>query len=147
MSSAIFETHFPSLPAPKRGKVRDMYDLGDAMLMVASDRLSAFDVVMPNPARAGGISEVLKIAHLAQAFHVAVSPHGVGSGINIAAALQLAAVMPNFTIYEYNQLLNPLRHGLLDTEMRFVDGALLVPEGPGLGVRLNEDAVRRYALS
>jgi phosphoribosylaminoimidazole-succinocarboxamide synthase len=49
MSSAIFETHFPSLPAPKRGKVRDMYDLGDAMLMVASDRLSAFDVVMPNP--------------------------------------------------------------------------------------------------
>jgi D-arabinonate dehydratase/D-galactarolactone cycloisomerase len=107
----------------------------------------AVDVVMPNPARAGGISEVLKIAHLAQAFHVAVSPHGVGSGINIAAALQLAAVMPNFTIYEYNQLLNPLRHGLLDTEMRFVDGALLVPEGPGLGVRLNEDAVRRYALS
>ncbi|MDI6796463.1 MAG: phosphoribosylaminoimidazolesuccinocarboxamide synthase [Desulfatibacillaceae bacterium] len=49
MSSAIFETHFPDLPAPKRGKVRDMYDLGDAMLMVASDRLSAFDVVMPNP--------------------------------------------------------------------------------------------------
>ena len=49
MSGAIFETHFPNLPAPKRGKVRDMYDLGDAMLMVASDRLSAFDVVMPNP--------------------------------------------------------------------------------------------------
>ncbi|MBI5845416.1 MAG: phosphoribosylaminoimidazolesuccinocarboxamide synthase [Deltaproteobacteria bacterium] len=49
MRQAVFETDFPALPAPKRGKVRDMYDLGDAFLMVATDRLSAFDVVMPDP--------------------------------------------------------------------------------------------------
>lgn len=107
----------------------------------------AVDVVMPNPARAGGITEVLRIAQLAEAYHVAVSPHGVGSGINIAAALQLAAVMPNFRIYEYNQLLNPLRHGLLDTQLEFIDGCLRVPEGPGLGIKLNEDAVREFRLT
>jgi len=49
MTSALFETDFPGLKLVKRGKVRDMYDLGDAFLMVASDRISAFDVIMPNP--------------------------------------------------------------------------------------------------
>jgi phosphoribosylaminoimidazole-succinocarboxamide synthase len=45
----VLETKIEGLPAPIRGKVRDMYDLGDRMLMVATDRLSAFDVVLPNP--------------------------------------------------------------------------------------------------
>ena len=49
MPTTLFETDFPSLQLVKRGKVRDMYDLGDAFLMVASDRISAFDVIMPNP--------------------------------------------------------------------------------------------------
>ena len=43
------ETDFPGLKLIKRGKVRDLYDLGDALLMVATDRISAFDVIMPNP--------------------------------------------------------------------------------------------------
>lgn len=44
----IHETKLEGLQAPKRGKVRDIYDLGDALLIVATDRLSAFDVVLPN---------------------------------------------------------------------------------------------------
>jgi len=46
---AIYETHLPKLKLKGRGKVRDIYDLGDSLLIVASDRISAFDVVMPNP--------------------------------------------------------------------------------------------------
>ncbi len=46
---AVFETHFPSLVLKSRGKVRDIYDLGDSLLIVATDRISAFDVVMPTP--------------------------------------------------------------------------------------------------
>ena len=46
---AIFETHLPKLRLQGRGKVRDIYDLGESLLIVASDRISAFDVVMPNP--------------------------------------------------------------------------------------------------
>jgi len=49
MQNAIKETVFESLNLKNRGKVRDIYDLGDALLMVASDRVSAFDVVLPNP--------------------------------------------------------------------------------------------------
>jgi len=49
MAQAVFETHFPDVKLYNRGKVRDVYDLGNTLLMVASDRLSAFDVVMPDP--------------------------------------------------------------------------------------------------
>ena len=49
MSSAVFETNLLGLSLRRRGKVRDIYDLGDALLIVASDRISAFDVVMNDP--------------------------------------------------------------------------------------------------
>ena len=49
MSQAVMETDFPGLNLLKRGKVRDIYDLDDYLLMVATDRISAFDVVMPDP--------------------------------------------------------------------------------------------------
>ena len=49
MTRVVRETGFPNLKLIQRGKVRDMYDLGDAYLMVATDRMSAFDVVLPDP--------------------------------------------------------------------------------------------------
>ena len=49
MGQAVIETNLEALNLMKRGKVRDIYDLGDYLLMVATDRISAFDVVMPNP--------------------------------------------------------------------------------------------------
>jgi len=47
-SPVVLQTNIPGAPAPKRGKVRDLYDLGDKLLIVVTDRLSAFDVIMPN---------------------------------------------------------------------------------------------------
>ena len=47
-NGALLETEIPGLPRPHRGKVRDIYDLGDTLLFVATDRISAFDCVMPN---------------------------------------------------------------------------------------------------
>jgi phosphoribosylaminoimidazole-succinocarboxamide synthase len=49
MNAAILETNFPALKLRSRGKVRDIYELGDRLLIVATDRLSAFDVVLPTP--------------------------------------------------------------------------------------------------
>ena len=49
MEKAIFETNIKEVPLLKRGKVRDIYDLGDTLLIVATDRISAFDVVLPTP--------------------------------------------------------------------------------------------------
>jgi phosphoribosylaminoimidazole-succinocarboxamide synthase len=49
MGQIVVQTNFKDLPLKGRGKVRDIYDLGDTLLIVATDRISAFDVVMPNP--------------------------------------------------------------------------------------------------
>ncbi len=55
MTPHVLETDFEDLKLLKRGKVRDIYDLGDALLMVATDRMSAFDVVMDDPIPGKGI--------------------------------------------------------------------------------------------
>ena len=55
MTAPVSQTDFAELKLIKRGKVRDLYDLGDELLMVATDRISAFDVVMPNPIPDKGI--------------------------------------------------------------------------------------------
>ena len=47
LSAPLLETKIPELPPPTRGKVRDVYDLGDRLLIVATDRISAYDVVLP----------------------------------------------------------------------------------------------------
>ena len=47
-NGALLSTSIPGLPEPARGKVRDVYDLGDSLLMVATDRISAFDYILPN---------------------------------------------------------------------------------------------------
>jgi phosphoribosylaminoimidazole-succinocarboxamide synthase len=49
MQQAVYSTDFPTLKVFRRGKVRDVYDLGSTLLMVASDRISAFDVIMADP--------------------------------------------------------------------------------------------------
>lgn len=114
------------------------FDVRDSLLH------GSIDVVMPNLTRCGGLTEALRIAALASAFHVDVSPHGVGSGIGLCAALQLMAAIPNVRAYEYNQLPNPLRHDLLAQPPAFADGRLALPPGPGLGFDLNQDTVDRY---
>ena len=48
-TGAVFQTELPGVTLKARGKVRDIYDLGDSLLIVATDRLSAFDYVLPNP--------------------------------------------------------------------------------------------------
>lgn len=53
-ANAVFETNVAGLPKPKRGKVRDVYTLDDAILLVATDRISAFDVVFPTPVPSKG---------------------------------------------------------------------------------------------
>ncbi|MDE3110592.1 MAG: phosphoribosylaminoimidazolesuccinocarboxamide synthase, partial [Acidobacteriota bacterium] len=49
MNAVVSQTNFPGLTLRGRGKVRDIYELGDRLLIVATDRLSAFDVVLPTP--------------------------------------------------------------------------------------------------
>ena len=113
------------------------------------DRLVGF--IQPDVARAGGISETRDIATLAQAFNVGYAPHvGWSGAVCAAASLQLAAAMPAFTSFECMFIANPLRDQLTTVPVgaanRLVDGQLAVPQGPGLGVEINWDAVARYRV-
>lgn len=113
------------------------------------DRLVA--VIQPDVARAGGISETRDIATLAQAFHVGYAPHvGWSGAVCVAASLQLAAAMPAFVSFECMFIGNPLRDELatrrIGAAQDLVDGCLAVPQGPGLGIDINWDAVQRYRI-
>ena len=108
-------------------------------------------IIQPDVARAGGISETRDIATLAHAFHVGYAPHvGWSGAVCVAASLQLAAAMPAFVSFECMFIANPLRDELatqrVGAAQDLVDGQLPVPQGPGLGIDIDWDAVQRYRI-
>ncbi|MDR7521756.1 MAG: mandelate racemase/muconate lactonizing enzyme family protein [Armatimonadota bacterium] len=106
----------------------------------------ALDVVQPDVCRSGGLTECRRIAYLADTFGAALAPHvSIGSAIQFAASAQLAAAVPNFMIMEYWVADNPIGNPVLRTPLRLEGGMLAMPDGPGLGVDLIEDALLRYA--
>ncbi len=105
----------------------------------------AADILQPSITKVGGISEFKKIATLAQAANLPVAPHSFYFGPGLAATLHVAATfggaMPvEFPTGEYETPF--LAHPLVAR-----DGWMEVPSGPGLGVEINEDALRRHPYS
>jgi galactonate dehydratase len=105
-------------------------------------------VAQPDLSHAGGITEVTRIAALADTFGVALAPHCPLGPISLAASLQVAFCTPNFLIQEqslgihYNKEADLLSY-LVDTEpFRFTDGHALRTTLPGLGIDVDEAAVR-----
>jgi L-alanine-DL-glutamate epimerase-like enolase superfamily enzyme len=107
----------------------------------------SIDVVQPDVCRSGGITECRRIAQLADAFGKAATPHvSIGSSIQFAASVHLAAATPNQTWMEYWYGANPLGDAILTRPLRIEDGYLWVPEGPGLGIEIDEEALRQHAI-
>jgi D-arabinonate dehydratase/D-galactarolactone cycloisomerase len=105
------------------------------------------DVVQPDVCRAGGLTEAKRIAELADAYHKAATPHvSIGSAIQFAASVHLAASLPNQTLMEFWYGGNPLGDPLRKTPFRIEDGYFWVPETPGLGADIDEDALRQWAV-
>ncbi len=111
------------------------------------------DVVQPDVSRCGGVSEAVKIARMASAFHVAFAPHtGQSSAVCLATSLHLAAAMPNTTTYEFiaadwsADQANPLRTELSDFDFANMrdGGTARAPDRPGIGMTVDWDAVERY---
>jgi galactonate dehydratase len=110
-------------------------------------------VAQPDVSHAGGISEVRRIAAMAETYDVTVAPHCPLGPIALAASLQIAFAIPNFLIQEqsvgihYN-VDNDLLDYLLDPDpLRFVDGYAAQPTAPGLGITIDEEAVERAAAT
>jgi galactonate dehydratase len=98
------------------------------------------DVIQPDLCHAGGISECKKIAALAEAYYVQVAPHSPQGPVSTAAAAHLALAIPNFLILEYVRSA-PYRDRVLKDPWQVAGGHMVVPDRPGLGVDLDEDAL------
>jgi len=113
----------------------------------------AVDIVQPDTCSAGGLSECKKIADMAAVYAVRYVPHVWGTGIALAAALQLLAVLPSHTppslhpvepILEFDRTEHPIRDALLKAPIQQREGRVAVPEGSGLGIEINDDALKRF---
>ncbi|HEY1934129.1 MAG TPA: mandelate racemase/muconate lactonizing enzyme family protein [Acetobacteraceae bacterium] len=115
-------------------------------------RLAA--VVQPDLTLCGGFEVGRTIGVLCAAEHLRISPHVWGTGVGLAAALHFLAALPSYPhadhvpfppLLEYDVGNNALQNEIFEEPVRFNDGYLDVPQGPGLGVTLDEAAVRRFS--
>ena len=107
--------------------------------------LQAADVIQPDISHIGGLLETKKLAAWADAYYVTIAPHNVGGQINTAAALHLAACTTNFKIQEYfNDFADPWVRETAPGLPEVVDGYFALPQGPGLGVELDEDVIEAH---
>jgi galactonate dehydratase len=98
----------------------------------------AVAIIQPDLSHCGGIWEARKIAAMAESRNIAVAPHCPLGPIALAASLQLAACTPNFLIQEHLTL----GENLLKEPFKVVEGHVAVPEKPGLGIEIDEAALR-----
>jgi D-galactarolactone cycloisomerase len=105
------------------------------------------DVLQPDVCRAAGLTECKRIAELADAFGKAATPHvSIGSAIHFAASVHLAAALPNQTIMEFWYAANPIGNAVIRQPLRIENGYFHVPEGTGLGIEIDEDALRKFSI-
>ena len=107
-------------------------------------RAGAFDIVQPDTTKVGGLSESRRIGWMAQEHGARLIPHGWNTAVGLAADLQLASALPDTTLVEYKTG-SPYIDELVAEPWRLDDdGMLAIPSAPGLGLRLDHDAVARY---
>ena len=110
-------------------------------------QVGGVDIIQPDLSHAGGITEVKKIAAMAEAYDVALAPHCPLGPIALSACLQVDATCYNAIIQEqsigihYNEHHDPLDYIKNPEDFKFVDGYVAMPKKPGLGVEVNKELV------
>ncbi len=101
-------------------------------------------IIMPDICWCGGISEARKIANMAETYYLPVAPHNCGGPVLHAASAHLAANVTNLSILETvrRHYLDEYR-GLVSSTLTVADGALPLPQGPGLGIELKPEVLAR----
>lgn len=107
------------------------------------------DVAQPDIGRVGGLTEAMRVCHMAQDRGRLIVPHCWKSGIGIAASAHMAAAIPNCPFIEFlpaELCDSALRRDLVEDELNIVGGKIELPKKPGLGFELNRDALYHYAV-
>ncbi len=107
----------------------------------------AVDILQPDVARAGGISEIKRIAAMAEKHRLPISFHTYGDAVALASSLHLAVALENSIVMELDCSENPFRTDLLKGPLKVENGFMTPPQGPGLGIDLNREVLERYAFS
>ena len=105
-------------------------------------------ILQPDLSKCGGFTEVLRVAAMASAWKIPVHPHTSITGLNMAACLHFLAAVENAGYFEADvSAYNPLRDELVDTSYRVdADGCVYPPEGPGLGVDIDDDFLKKHPV-
>lgn len=103
-------------------------------------------VIQPDLSRCGGFTAMQAIVPLATSRGCMVVPHAWSSHLLTAATLQVSAWLPEPAFIEYTVSSSPVATGLV-SGLSFVDGHLVVPDGPGSGVEVDRDVIERYRVA
>ena len=118
---------------------------GNAQVFAQVFAQRAADILNPDVCNCGGILELREIAAMAEPHHVAVSPHNYNSTtVGLAATLHASAGMPNFLITEYFVNFEDVGRAINRSPLTVEGSQITLPVTPGLGVDLDEDALRRF---
>ena len=101
-------------------------------------------VLQPDIRHCGGILEMRRIAAYAEVHYIALAPHSAADAVGVAASLQAMAATPNFLIQEFG---GGTGEGLFTEPLRFEDGFVALPEGPGLGIEIDPEGLEAHRLT
>ena len=104
----------------------------------------ACDLLEPDIPHSGGAIETRRIAELAEMYHMSIAPHYMASTVAGIAAVHICSTIPNFLALEYHSHNTPLWGKMLDLKDPIRDGYMAVPDGPGLGIELDEKEIAAY---
>ena len=106
----------------------------------------AVHILQPEPCANGGILETIKWAAMCELYHIVIAPHQSISPISLTAAAHIDACVPNFLIQECNtmDLYSPWVKDVFPELPVIEDGYMMLPDKPGLGIEINEDAIADY---
>ncbi len=124
------------VPVATGERMHTMYEYRELFEMQAAD------IIQPDITHFGGILNTKKLAAWAESYYVLIAPHNVGGPVSTAAALHLAACTTNFKIQEhFNDFADAFVLEAAPGLPKVVDGYFSLPQGPGLGVTLDEDVI------
>jgi galactonate dehydratase len=110
--------------------------------------IGAFDIIMPDLQKAGGLGEAQRIANLANLHYVPFAPHMVASFLGCMASAHVCASVPNFMIMEWQTYFDtqPMWKEMINYDGPWINkGFFTVSNKPGIGVDINEEGMRKYA--
>ena len=128
-----------SIPIASGERLVSIYEFSELL------EKQAAQIIQLDVGQCGGILESKKIAGIAEAHYAMIAPHMYVGPIAAAAAVQVDACSPNFLIQEYNG--GGLHEELFTNPIRFENGFIELPTGPGLGLELDEDVVNRQRVN